>query len=266
MTNSISTLGAIPRTRQSNNFDLLRFVFATLVVLGHSYFLCCQSTAEPLSKLSLNQSDFGSVSVDSFFIISGFLITASWLQTANFIQYIKKRVLRIYPAFIVVSLMCLLVFGPLLTISSHPYFHSIRVAAFVLHTLLLDKLDLPIFMHGSAASVQVDGSLWTIKIEFECYLLVAMLGLTGLLNKRVFILALSIITWIVYFTSSLHTGFLGGFRVTESTASHLRFFFYYLSGMSYYLYRDRVSYNLLAFGVSMVVACVFWSIRSVILI
>src|SRR5207249_2005940 len=43
--------------------------------------------------------------------ISGFLIVHSWLHSRSGWVYLQKRVARIYPAFVVASLFCLIVFS-----------------------------------------------------------------------------------------------------------------------------------------------------------
>jgi len=48
------------------------------------------------------------------------------------------------------------------------------------HNLSIAGLSFP----GSSQPDVINGSTWTIRIEFECYLLVLLLGLTGLLRKR----------------------------------------------------------------------------------
>ncbi len=96
-----------------NNFDFLRFLFASLVLFYHSFPL--------LLGVGQGQAYFGEGfaglagggSVDFFFVISGFLVTASWVRTPSFRPYLTKRVLRIYPGFLLAMLFCAFVAGPL---------------------------------------------------------------------------------------------------------------------------------------------------------
>ena len=75
-----------------NGFDLARLIFATLVVFEHSFYLPYNNYgAEPLYILSGGQTDFGTLAVNGFFAISGFLITRSCLLTDNAARYFKKR-------------------------------------------------------------------------------------------------------------------------------------------------------------------------------
>jgi peptidoglycan/LPS O-acetylase OafA/YrhL len=43
----------------------------------------------------LNLSVFG---VGAFFVVSGFLVTRSWLERTGLVPFVAARVLRIYPA------------------------------------------------------------------------------------------------------------------------------------------------------------------------
>ena len=80
--------------KHANNFDFLRFLFAFLVVIGHTIIL----SGEPEF-----QNDFLAMmpnySVFCFFIISGFLIFASFEKLNNLKKYIINRSRRIFPAF-----------------------------------------------------------------------------------------------------------------------------------------------------------------------
>src|SRR5262245_3084960 len=71
--------------QSSNNLDLLRFFFAALVIFSHSYALLYGETSgniqEPLAILTHGQITGGSLAVSFFFILSGFLITQSWLNS-----------------------------------------------------------------------------------------------------------------------------------------------------------------------------------------
>src|SRR5688500_8947204 len=82
-----------------NNFDLLRFLFASLVVFSHSYSIVLPKSdapSEPLAFLTGRQISLGTLSVYGFFVISGFLIAQSWTRSRSFGQFLKKRALRLY--------------------------------------------------------------------------------------------------------------------------------------------------------------------------
>ena len=90
------------RTRRNNNFDLLRLALAILVIFSHSYQLVTGGeTAEPLHAATRGQLSSGLLAVGWFFAISGYLITQSWENSRTLWSYLKKRVYRIYPGFIV---------------------------------------------------------------------------------------------------------------------------------------------------------------------
>ena len=94
---------------RANNFDFIRFCAALLVIFSHSFTLSKPSYyKEPLSFISQGRMNFGEVSVAIFFIISGLLITQSFDRTKNIISFIEARILRIFPALIVVILLTVL--------------------------------------------------------------------------------------------------------------------------------------------------------------
>lgn len=96
-----------------NNFNLLRALAAFLVLFSHSYALTGSSSSEPLRML-LGMT-FGSVAVDVFFVISGFLVCGSLLRRQSAIEFMKGRLLRIFPALLVMVGLTVLLLGPLVT-------------------------------------------------------------------------------------------------------------------------------------------------------
>jgi peptidoglycan/LPS O-acetylase OafA/YrhL len=83
-----------PAGYRDNNFNLLRFIAATLVVFGHSYPL----SGNPVGELSVIGSlDITRIAVDIFFVISGFLVTGSLFARKNVIVFCQSRFLRIFP-------------------------------------------------------------------------------------------------------------------------------------------------------------------------
>ena len=91
--------------RKANNFDIIRIIFAWLVIVSHSYVLIGNKGCDPLCEWTdhyINLSYFG---VKGFITISGFLIFKSLERSPNVLDYLWKRVLRIYPGLIIVLLL-----------------------------------------------------------------------------------------------------------------------------------------------------------------
>ena len=99
---------------RQNNFGALRLLLALLVLVSHTFAgYYGNDDREPFYRLVGGQMDISAYAVNGFFAISGFLITLSWLRTPRFKTFMMKRILRIYPGFIVASLVSLLIVAPL---------------------------------------------------------------------------------------------------------------------------------------------------------
>jgi peptidoglycan/LPS O-acetylase OafA/YrhL len=182
---------------RQNNFNLLRFVFASLVIVSHCpELLDGNRHREPLTQLFHTMSS-GEVGVNGFFLLSGYLIVNSWVRRPQAWSYLSSRVLRILPGFAVATLACALVFAP---IGGGPgYFKALNWPEL---TLGIAKLSLPkvppVFPEQVFVDVGINGSLWTIRWEFVCYLLVLALGLLGTLKKGWVWASLTALLAVVY--------------------------------------------------------------------
>ena len=91
-----------------NNFSFLRLICALLVIITHSYELLGEGK-DVLFYYSNHHISLSLLAVNSFFVISGFLIFKSFERSLNLKEFIKKRSLRIYPAFFVSVIVCFFV-------------------------------------------------------------------------------------------------------------------------------------------------------------
>jgi peptidoglycan/LPS O-acetylase OafA/YrhL len=108
-----------------NNIDLLRLLAALQVMFTHTMnHLHVDSI---ILKLLYNVLSFFP-GVQIFFIISGFLITASYERNYNIKQYAFNRFLRIYPALWVAFFISVLI------ISALNYCHSSDLKDFIIWT------------------------------------------------------------------------------------------------------------------------------------
>lgn len=177
--------------RFANNFDFIRFLAALSVIVTHSYTLSGSSDNDLLGTLTRGLYSFSSLGVDVFFIISGYLIARSIEQSPSLLSYLWKRTLRIFPALIVVVLLCVFILGPLVT-NADPksYFSNRHTYAFLSAISLYYIPDfLPGVFAGNPYPNAVNGSLWTLAYEFSLYIFLAIFFVKkGRIAKLLFIL------------------------------------------------------------------------------
>ena len=184
-------------SHRSNNFDFLRFFFAALVIFSHSFDLLRGSGANPISHFSRGQIDGGSLAVAGFFIISGFLVAQSFLNSRSVFDYFKRRILRIYPGFVAAGIISLAFFGWLGMHFTPAYWQNVELGRFLLRLPVLKMFWIPQSFFGNYWPY-VNVPIWTIQYEFVCYILIALLGLAGILRFRAFLLILFFPVWLFY--------------------------------------------------------------------
>jgi peptidoglycan/LPS O-acetylase OafA/YrhL len=220
--------------------DFMRFALATLVIFSHSYALLAGGDhTEPLYRLSRGQITWGGLAVDAFFILSGYLITQSWLRSDGFADYLKKRVLRIYPAFAVAVAFGVLVVAPLTASDTL----VIDPLSWLAGTLNLQGYSPYGVLADNPIAGQLNGSLWSISYEFWCYVGIAALGASAFLARRQTMLGLLVVSVgvsLLFIVNDLRPG--GGvFGVVFGYPPFwARLLPYYLAGSVFYLYRDHL--------------------------
>ena len=169
------------KTNHGNNFNLLRFLFASLVIVSHVPELQDGNRANEILTQIFHTISFGEMAVDSFFVLSGFLIVKSWQGRPSVIAFLSSRVLRIYPGFVASSLLCAFVIGPMYGLTN--YFQDFEFVKFFSGLVKLNLSGTPSVFPNSPYPL-LNGAMWTIPHEFRCYLLVLAFGLAGGFRKR----------------------------------------------------------------------------------
>ena len=180
---------------RDNNFDVLRLLAAWAVLVSHSYALV--NRPEPLHQLG---TSLGNVGVLIFFAVSGLLIRRSWELDPSPRDFWAKRALRLLPGLAVVALATAFVLGPLVTRDSlGTYFSSVETWVYPVRIVALVPFgaDLPGVFDDSIYGGSVNGPLWSLPVEVLAYLLLFLLGVTGLLKRRAVVtgLALAGLVW-----------------------------------------------------------------------
>lgn len=163
----------------------LRGVAVLLVVLFHYAMVLDTRFADPWIG-AIDSSVFtrvivrnGMLGVDLFFVITGFLLVLPWLRQAaeggaapSVREFWRRRVQRILPAYYVQLLVLFLVFVPLLRglefwrYNPTYMFQNLSAHVFLVHY----------FSPATSASVSVNGSLWSLALEAQFYLLLPLLA------------------------------------------------------------------------------------------
>ena len=187
---------------RGNSLNLLRLVFATMVLVGHSVGLGGYGS-DHLGDVTT----IGELAVFGFFAISGFLIAGS-ASTSAPRDYLRRRFLRIFPAFWVALAVTASVIAPLiyllrpplpgcgidcyLTAEDGPFGYLWRNA-----TLWIVQPAIA----GTPADVVLpgvwNGSLWTLSYEFAAYLILLGLAIVGVLRRPRLLVGLTAAVWLV---------------------------------------------------------------------
>lgn len=255
----------IPENILRNNFDLLRFLLASSVIICHCYAVYYGweqfVLKEPFMKWSGGKISIGSTAVNFFFVISGFLIVRSFENSDNFWEYLKKRILRIYPGFIAVFILSFFLFGPLgmmKEISFIEYQDFLSSIPFKRETANMLSLQSPIESRYFIQLPQsgLNNSLWTIQYEFICYMLLPGIAWAGVIKHKKWILLLLMFCYLLLALQSM--GYILPFKqslsgkIIGNPYYYPRFFTYFLCGSCIYVFRKNIPRNrwlaLLSFG------------------
>jgi peptidoglycan/LPS O-acetylase OafA/YrhL len=239
----MKTLGDLA-SRRNNNFNLIRMLAATAVLISHSYPLALGSNAvEPLfSWLGIS---LGELAVITFFCVSGFFISLSRDRAPGNLDFFSARFLRIYPGLTLVLLISVFVIGPIFTtLSTSEYLSSREIYSYLSNNLTLFnmKFQLPgLFQDNPYPGI--NGSLWTLFYEVTLYAVVGGLGAFACYARGVRFAVFMLVYGIAYVS----------FKVLLANTSLLndlhrsQFFFTwslpFVLGMSLYRYRHRIQHR-----------------------
>ena len=239
--------GAIERGRE-NNFDLLRLTAALSVLFGHSFVLTAghgsPETVDPISRFLMQYAGFNEaiqdLAVDIFFVISGFLVARTFLTQKTLIGFIEARVLRLFPAAILCTVLTVVALFWLGTFPAASYFSVPETWQFLINnsTLWRVEYDLPSVFATNAYTGAVNGSLWTLPIELRAYVFLTLLGVLRLLRGRHasnLVMTVLVVLFLVPEWSSIVT----------RNADKWRLFLFFFTGAAFYINRKYIPLGIL---------------------
>lgn len=228
--------------RHQNNFDFIRFLAASYVIVNHSYALVGD-------KWIVSEFFAGNVAVAIFFLISGYLISGSAISSRSIKNYSWKRFLRIYPGLFVVVFLTVFVLGPLLStlkpldyfLEKETYLYLITVSVFKTYH------NLPGVFESNIGGAGVNGSLWTLVYELIVYIVAGVAVTVGYFKGKKNLLLIAGI--IMLFIRILLGHRYGWYNYSTPYLLNLNimflfeWLFYFVIGAVVYNYKEKVVFK-----------------------
>jgi peptidoglycan/LPS O-acetylase OafA/YrhL len=260
---------------RQNSFTWIRQVLALAVVVAHAWYLGGFGS-DPLYKWSGHQLTGGSFAVLCFFVISGYLITAS-AERQPIWRFCLHRCARILPGFWVVQLLTAFALAPTLILAKHDWVDGYW-AAFTLGEnsasaylwnnafIHIQQYTIADLFHEPGREPAINGSLWSLGPEITCYLYLALFVAFRCLRHKGLVLGIFLSVYGLYLGTFLNPSLVplvsevlsyGGFQTLVNPLFRA-VYVAFLAGMTFYKFRDKLRLN-----VSMFLVCVSALVGSI---
>ena len=148
-----------------NNMGIVRYYLSIYVVIAHAVTLGRLDLTLPFSTTAI---------VGSFFALSGFLLFPSFQKKQTWRHYVSRRARRILPPYFLIVILCALLLSAVSQLPLQEYFSNSGLWKYLAANLSFMNFahpDLPgVFIGDQYVTSAVNGSLWTMKGEWACYL------------------------------------------------------------------------------------------------
>ena len=185
---------------KNNSFNAIRIICCLAVVFGHCLTLSGQG--------DYGQRFFLNFSINTFFILSGFFVTRSYLLhfcNVSVFSFFKHRALRIFPSYLCAVLFCAILPYFFCPSTVCQYFLSLTFWKYLFCNILTLNFLCPSPVSASGGALfglPINGALWTIKIEVAFYLALPLIiwgwsRMKTIRSKNIFLAVLYIlsVTW-----------------------------------------------------------------------
>lgn len=224
---------------RDNSLNAVRLVLALLVLVAHSYYIAGVGKGP-----ELHGENLGGFAVFGFFTISGYLITGSRF-TNGFGTYLLHRLARLMPAFWVCLVVIVAFFAPIGFWRTHGTLDGYLTTPRTPLDFLVSNglLRMSFFdVAGTPSAVPYpgawNGSLWSLYVEFICYLVVGALGFVAIVRQSAVVMgALFALSVVVQANSARVMTYFGGNGDAFFQVKLLPFF---LGGALLYMLRHRL--------------------------
>lgn len=222
--------------------EYLRFILALSVMFFHS-----------LGYFGIYDLSFFSLGVDVFFVISGVVLVLSTYNNKNSIYFLYKRIKRIYPLFIIVTIATIISY---LVIGKS---YELSIAR--------DFLMIPSFYNDGSIHLPIVYQAWTLQFEFMFYI-ICFFFLCFIKNNKVYLYIITFLLFLLLTTIILMIFNINTYGISSFVFSDNFIFLEFSAGISLGLLfknqeiklNNKIGFVLLIIGV--ILLYITWIINS----
>ena len=224
----------------TRGFDYIRVVLALGVVVWHTVVTCYGDDYQVAVWKGWARPPVAMI-LPMFFALSGFLVAGSLERCKTLAGFLSLRALRLIPALAAEVLLSALIVGPLITdLPLSLYFGSPEFPRYFLNILGDIQYRLPGVFSSNPLPFIVNGQLWTIPYELKCYLLISLYALAGIHRSKWLFAIVVVVMQVAFGLQALLTG---GSADAANTVPGGTLVLCFLSGIAFYLHRERVIHS-----------------------
>ncbi|TPO10656.1 acyltransferase [Mesorhizobium sp. B1-1-5] len=235
------------------SFDEVRLAAAITVLLHHAHGSIHDAKADLLFAFSGGFLHFGLLAVLVFFAISGFLVAPGLVRSGKVIDYATSRVLRIFPALIVVVILSMIVLGPILTmLPLQRYFSDdFGLPLYAKNILTLTYDFLPGVQLPDGHPAIVNGALWTLHFEVLSYIALAVMSMVGILGRPRLLLSVLFVAYVLYVANGIFPAVAE--RLPGRFVTFISLFVYFAFGVALSTFRRTIPYSAALAGLAFLI-------------
>lgn len=220
---------------RNNGVDILKMAAAMLVILSHSIPITRGSSYEDvLSLWTDGYLNLGGVAVAVFFFFGGLYIAKSMESKQKAVPFFKARCKRIFPELWIVVLGSIFIIGLIFTkLSLADYLGDKGTWKYLLNGIFFLQHNLPGVFNGNPYPNVINGPLWTLPVEFLCYIACFIMYKLGLFQKKWFAVTIPF-ALLLLFGSRYY------FQNNTFLLTVIRPVFLFYMGILAYVFREKI--------------------------
>jgi peptidoglycan/LPS O-acetylase OafA/YrhL len=231
-----------------SGFDYMRVGLALSILALHAVLAAHGSEAYKTAEGSIVHNYVEPALVPSFFALSGFLVAGSYERSETIFDFVGLRVLRIFPAVIVQTILAAFIVGAVFTAYSlSDYFSDRSFWTYLANGIgFYAQADLPGVFPSNPNPGNISGQLWTVPYELLSYCILVAVAVFGKSALRRNATAAVIGILIFYFVLQIARK-----HSLDLLPSHYNLIAIFLLGTIFFLHRHVIPWNsaLAALGV-----------------